>query len=100
MKILEKYEAEFLVQRAIYPYTFSDFNFDSEKNEATFIYKEIKYLVSFTPEKGKVRGAVVHYFENGNIYSSDLSDLIQVCILHQIKIDSLESKLYSRKGEK
>ena len=96
---MEKYEAEFLIQRAIYPYTFSDFKFDSEKNEATFIYLEIKYLVSFTPEKGKIRGAVVHYFDNGNIYHSDLSDLIQVCILHQIKIDSLESKLDKKKGE-
>lgn len=98
---MDKCEVEFLLQTALHPYTFSNLNFDSKKEEVSLIYEGIKYLISFTQEKGRIAGAVVHYLDdNSNCYHSDLADLIQVCILRQIRIDFLESKLYSEKGEK
>jgi len=100
MKKYDHFKVKSLIQTAVDPYIFSDFNFDPKKEEAFFVYKEIKYSVRFTQKKGKIIGAVVHYLDNGYVYQSDLADLIQVCILHQIEKDSLISKLPKKERER
>jgi len=89
---MDKDEIKKLISNSLDNNTLRDFEFNSEKSEVKFIYKNDKYTVTFTQSKG-----IFQIVSVDGLYSNKSADLIKICIEKQIKINLLESELLKYK---
>lgn len=99
---MDKYEIEKLIKKALDGFSITNFQFNQNKNEASFDCGNLQYFTVFnqTGDTLKAKDTFLRTSSGGHYtHPSGSAVLIKICIEKQIQIDSLEKLLNNKKEE-
>ncbi len=100
---MDKYEIEKLIEEALGGFSVTNFQFNKDKDEASFNCGNLHYFTVFSQEGDtfKVKNTFLKTSSGGHYtHPSGSAVLIKICIEKQIQINSLEKLLNNKKEEK